>query len=237
MADWFGKLEIVVWVLVVGLLLFAAACIEMNRRREKRLASDKFIYVPVIGGRDICIDCSMLSYEMKTILFMYVQKPVTWLYRRAESDRFVNKNAGGKTGSYRVYKEHKDYIRAFAADMQNAVRELVRSNADRNFKNQRFILNYGYDRSFGKDEEVLSKFMLSVEEKMLADRLNIVDAYLRKIYDAMEISRRNGGRKPEGEDVSVDAAMRVPFLYMESMNRLNEKEDMVRLERQYRGMV
>ena len=236
MAQWFDTIEIAVWVIVVGMLLFAVACIVVSRMREVRLASDKYVYVPVVGGRDVCIDCGMLSYEMRTILFMYVQKPITWLYRRAQSDRFVKKTAGGKTGSYRVYREYRDYIRAFCEDMQDAVRELVRSNADRGFRNQKYILYYGYDRAFKKDEEVLSKFMLTENEKLFADRLAIVDAYLRKIYDDMELSRRNGGVLPQNAEENLDAAMKMPFLYMESMNRLNEREDMHRLERRYRNM-
>ena len=234
MVEWFGIVEIAVWVLVVGMLIFAAAYIAINRMREVRMASDKYIYVPIVGGRDVCIDCSMLSYEMRTILFMYVQKPVTWLYLHAESDRFVKKTAGGKTGSYRVYREYKDYLRAFCDDMQDAVRELVRSNADKGFRNQKYVLYYGYDRAFKKDEEVLSKYMLSENEKLFAERLGIVDDYLRKIYDDMELSRRNGGVLPVNAEEDIDAAMKTPFLYMESMNRLNEKEDINRLKKHYR---
>ena len=233
MTGWFDVLEILVWVLVVGMLVFAAVYIIRNRLREIRLASDRCVYVPLLGGRDILVDCSMLSYEMRTILFMYVQKPVTWLYRRAESDRFVKKNAGGKTGSYRVYREYREYIRGFSEDVEEAVRELVRSNAEKGFRNQKFLLYYGYDRAFSKDQEVMSKFMLTEEEKLLADRLSIVEEYLRKIYDDMELCRRNGGTMPADAE-TIGAAMRVPFLYMESMNRLNQKDDMKRLTEQYK---
>ena len=220
--DWWGIAEAGLWIVVSAVAVIIILMIVMRGLRESRLKSDKCIYVPFIGDKDVSIDTSFLSYEMRTVLFMYVQKPITWLYRRAERDHPLRRGRTRSTGARRCYKESREYLLYFTEDMLESVGELARVGAAIGYRGEKFVLFHGYDAHFGRDREVLSLIMLTDKEMVLAERLNIVEEYLRRIYNEMEKRRLNGGMPIiEAAESTEPENMRRPFMFMESMNALN----------------
>ncbi len=220
-------MEIAAWVLVIAAILTACVFSVLRQLKEYRLLSDKNILIPLYGARDQRIDCSMLSFEMRTILYMYVQKPILFLYRRAERDRYRLFGKKRAYGYHRVYRHYREYLAAFGEDMQNAVSELLLSGGESGIRRHRFPLYHGYEHAFERDRTVLSTMMLTKNEHILAERLDVADTYLRTVFDDMErCAAARGIRVPERE-------MAVPFLFMESMNRLKQTE-LEQLKKSYR---
>ncbi|MBR4515362.1 MAG: hypothetical protein IKO61_10805 [Lachnospiraceae bacterium] len=221
-ANWWGIAEAGLWIVVSVVVVLTLIMMIMRGHRESRLKSDKCIYVPFIGDKDVSIDTSFLSYEMRTVLFMYVQKPVTWLYRRAERDHPLKRGRARSTGARHCYKESREYLLYFVEDMLESIGELARVGAAIGERRNKFVLFHGYDAQFGRDKEVLSLIMLTDKELVLAERLNVVEEYLRRIYNEMEKRRLNGGMPISEAAAGTDPKdMRVPFMFMESMNHLN----------------
>ncbi len=221
--NWWGIAEAGLWIVVSAVAVIIILMIVMRGLRESRLKSDKCIYVPFIGDKDVSIDTSFLSYEMRTVLFMYVQKPVTWLYRRAEADHPLRRGRVRSTGARRCYRENREYLLYFTEDLLESVAELARVGAAIGDRKNKFVLYHGYDAHFGIDREVLSIIMLTDKELVPAMRLNIVDEYLRRIYNEMEKRRLNGGMPVSDANQNKEPGdMRQPFVFMENMNALNK---------------
>ena len=221
-ANWWSIAEAGLWIVISAVAILIILMMIMRGIRESRLKSDKCIYVPFIGDKDVSIDTSFLSYELRTVLFMYVQKPVTWLYRRAEQDHPFRRGRVRSTGARRCYKESREYLLYFTEDLLESIAELARVGAAIGDRRNKYVLYHGYDAQFGRDREVLSLIMLTDKEMVLALRLNIVEDYLRRIFNEMEKRRMNGGMPvSEAAENTDPGSMREPFMFMESMNALN----------------